>query len=143
MPIQSQHARSANPLFDQLVAAIRPSTGRPLTPITTATRWIDRSTATSRASTPSRATAPSVSTPPGVRRDRPGASTSRPVPAAPAPAPAKPPTEAISIERLVGNPLSTDGLTDSEREIVAEMGGTVARLILQMLDDDGRAASRR
>ncbi|BDZ48764.1 hypothetical protein GCM10025867_10050 [Frondihabitans sucicola] len=33
-------------------------------------------------------------------------------------------------------PVTVHDLTADERELVAEMGGTVARLILRMLDDD-------
>ncbi|ROQ37156.1 hypothetical protein EDF46_2606 [Frondihabitans sp. PhB188] len=39
-------------------------------------------------------------------------------------------------------PLTVDELTTAEREIVAEMGGSVARLILRMLDDDTTSKRR-
>jgi hypothetical protein len=43
---------------------------------------------------------------------------------------------------LVAPPLGADDLSAEERAIVADLGGTVARLILQMLDEPAERARR-
>ncbi|WP_157887452.1 hypothetical protein [Frondihabitans sp. PAMC 28766] len=47
-----------------------------------------------------------------------------------------------SISTLAVEPISAKDLTADEREIIAEMGGTVARLLLQMMKDDDSTARR-
>jgi hypothetical protein len=49
---------------------------------------------------------------------------------------------ATPVYSSVTPPLGADDLTAAERLIVADMGTTVARLILRMLDDDSRATRR-
>lgn len=105
---QSAHAASNNPLFDRLYAE-RTTDSRPVARITTMTRYLERATAPTAAAAP----------------------TTRPRRLARAAAPAAP-----AVGDLLREPLTTDDLTADERAIVAEMGGTVARLILKMLDDD-------
>ncbi|MCU1526952.1 MAG: hypothetical protein JWP75_715 [Frondihabitans sp.] len=131
-PIYSQHAASANPLFDQVVADIRPKPGRTLSPITTLSRYLDRATAPSMPGAgagtgASTATAPAAATPTPRRTSHQAAAAQ--------------PSPVVDLDRIARQPLSTDDLTAEEREIVAEMGGTVARLILSMLKED--APSRR
>lgn len=113
------HAHSNNPVFDSLVAQIQPAE-RPLTPITTSTRIVNSGTAPLWMQSP-KANDVAIAT------------------RSPKPAPAAMP----SVARLVGAPLTVQQLTDEEREIIAEMGGTVARLILQMMHDEQPGALRR
>lgn len=113
------HARTNNPVFDSLVAQIQPAK-RPLTPITTSTRIVNSDTAP-------------------LWMQSPKANDLATATQAPKPAPAVMP----SVAALVSEPLTVQELTNEEREIIAEMGGTVARLILQMMHDEQPGALRR
>ena len=116
--------RSASPLFDALVAQTPPRTGRPLTPVrphrsvagSTAPTWMTPSAPVASTS--------AVSVPTAIRPRR------------------EVQTALPSISTLAVEPISTKDLTADEREIIAEMGGTVARLLLQMMKDDDSTARR-
>jgi hypothetical protein len=114
------HARSNNPVFDSLVAQIQPAK-RPLTPITTSTRIVNPDTAPLWMQSPKANASTATATAPA------------------APAPSTMPTVAA----IISEPLTVQQLTNEEREIIAEMGGTVARLILQMLHDEQPGALHR
>lgn len=122
-PTQSQHARSANPLFDQVVADIRPKPGRTLSPITTLSRYLDRAAAPTAAAAAARPAAPAAATP-TITASSVAQATARG---------AAPATRDVDLDRIAQTPLDTADLTPEERAIVAEMGGTVALLILNML----------
>ena len=115
------HARSNNPVFDSLVAQIQPA-NRPLTPITTSTRIVNSDTAPLWMQSPKAkdiATATSASTATTAASTMP------------------------TVAAIVSEPLTVQQLTNEEREIIAEMGGTVARLILQMMHDEQPGALHR
>lgn len=122
MTIQPTSTRSTSPLFDSL-AQQRPATSRPLSPIPASSRTV----APGAAPIWMREDSTAPATPPAAdRRHRRSVATALP-----------------SISTVVSDPISTTQLTDDERAIVSEMGGTVARLILQMLDDDATDTRRR
>jgi hypothetical protein len=127
------HARSNNPVFDSLVSQIQPAK-RPLTPITTSTRIVNPDTAPLWMQAP-KANASTATTSPS----KPATRSSSTATAAAAPAHSKMPTVAA----IISEPLTVQQLTNEEREIIAEMGGTVARLILQMLHDEQPGALHR
>jgi hypothetical protein len=119
------HARSNNPVFDSLVAQIQPAR-RPLTPITSSTRIVNSDTAPLWMQSPK---ANDIAT--ATRTPKPSVAA---MPAAAA---------MPSVSAIISEPLTVQQLTNEEREIVAEMGGTVARLILQMMHDEQPGALRR
>lgn len=105
---------TSSPLFDSLAAGLRSSAGRPTTPF--AASATTRSVAPGTAPTwMTSATVATATTAPRIRRE---VQTSLP-----------------SVASIVSDPIPAHDLTAEERDIIASMGGTVARLLLEMMND--------
>lgn len=139
MTTQSLHAASYNPLFDQLVAEVGPAPAR-VTPITTSSVYLHRSSANAADAADAVHAADAARTAGAARaasRER-AATAAQARPVTPERPSGRRAAREMSIDahRLAAKPLTISGLTDDEQKVVSQMGGTVARLILQMLDND-------